>query len=158
MSELRIVEFQSENAHFFKSINSEWITEMFALEAKDEKVLNHPEELIIKSGGVILFVADSVKGIVGTVALLKTGADQYELTKMGVSRNARGLNAGSFLLKAIIQKAKDIGANYLYLLTNSKCEAAIHLYEKNGFKHDAKTLELFGPEYMRANVAMRYYG
>ena len=44
----------------------------------------------------------------------------------------------------------------MYLLTNSKCAAAIHLYEKNGFEHDAEIMATYGARYERCNVAMRY--
>ncbi len=37
----------------------------------------------------------------------------------------------------MIERAKALGADPLYLLTNSRCAPAIHLYEKAGFQHDA---------------------
>jgi ribosomal protein S18 acetylase RimI-like enzyme len=44
----------------------------------------------------------------------------------------------------------------LYLLTNRKCAAAIHLYEKLGFAHDASILDTDGKRYERCDVAMSY--
>ena len=44
----------------------------------------------------------------------------------------------------------------VYLLTNRKCEAAIHLYEKLGFVHDAEIMAKFGARYERCDVAMSY--
>jgi ribosomal protein S18 acetylase RimI-like enzyme len=76
---------------------------------------------------------------------------------MGVLKKARGLQAGSFLLKAVIEKAKNIGVKKLYLLTNKICAAAIHLYEKHGFRHDPEIMREYGNEYARADVAMRYF-
>jgi hypothetical protein len=46
----------------------------------------------------------------------------------------------------------------LYLLTNSKCVAAIKLYEKLGFQHDAQIMKAYGAAYARCNVAMRHRG
>ena len=46
--------------------------------------------------------------------------------------------------------------NTLFLLTNKDCEAAIHLYEKNGFTHCADIMDKYGSAYERCNVAMRY--
>jgi N-acetylglutamate synthase-like GNAT family acetyltransferase len=129
---------------------------MFYLEPIDEKVLGNPESIIIKKGGHILFVEVPNLGIVGTCALLKTGNNQYELSKMGVLESARGTGAGNFLLKAIIEKAKSIGADRLYLLTNRKCETAIRLYEKSGFHHDKTVMDEFGWEYSRCDVAMSH--
>jgi ribosomal protein S18 acetylase RimI-like enzyme len=61
-------------------------------------------------------------------------------------------------LKAMIARARDLGANPLYLLTNSDCAAAIHLYEKFGFRHDREIMAEYGARYERSNVAMRYWG
>jgi ribosomal protein S18 acetylase RimI-like enzyme len=44
------------------------------------------------------------------------------------------------------------------LLTNRRCESAIHLYEKVGFEHDADIMSRYGKQYQRADVAMRYRG
>ena len=97
-------------------------------------------------------------GIVGCCALQKTGATSYELTKMGVRPSAQGRKAGEFLLAAVIQRAKDLGADPLYLLTNAICAPAIHLYEKLGFQHDAEIMARYGARYERCNVAMRFVG
>ena len=43
-------------------------------------------------------------------------------------------------------------------MTNARCAAAIHLYEKHGFRHDAQILREYGSRYARSNVAMRYHG
>ena len=152
----RILEFSPELAPDFKKINVEWITQMFRLEPKDEMVLNAPQNKIIDNGGHILFVEHPDFGVVGTCALLKTGVDEFELTKMGVLESARGTGAGKLLLSATIEKAKSIGAKRLYLLTNRKCESAIHLYETHGFKHDVSIMKEFGGEYARCDVAMSY--
>ena len=80
----------------------------------------------------------------------------FELTKMGVTATARGLKAGEALLAAMIERAKAMRAQQLYLLTNRKCAAAIHLYEKAGFVHDAGIMAQYGARYARCDVAMDY--
>jgi ribosomal protein S18 acetylase RimI-like enzyme len=97
-------------------------------------------------------------GVVGACALQKTGDRTFELTKMGVRTRARGLKAGEFLLSAMIDRAKVMRAETLYLLTNKQCEAAVHLYEKIGFQHDAEIMETYGSRYERCDVAMRFRG
>ena len=153
---LTILPFSDDLAGAFRDINAEWITAMFALEATDREVLDNPRARIIDGGGAILFVAAQGLGVVGTCALQKTGDTSFELTKMGVLESARGLKAGEFLLAAVIARAQDMGADPLYLLTNAKCEAAIHLYEKLGFQHDAGIMAQYGARYARCDVAMRY--
>jgi len=129
---------------------------MYTLEPTDIDVLTHPRERLIEPGGDILFVEDPELGIVGTCALQKTGERQFELTKMGVVPEARGRKAGEFLLHATIERAFALGCDRLYLLSNAKGAAGVHLYEKVGFVHDAGIMEEFGKRYARCNVAMLY--
>ena len=158
MQGLRIRNWAPALARDFHDINAEWITRMFTLEGTDREVLENPEARIIAAGGDILFVEAEGLGIVGACALQKTGVTSFELTKMGVRESARGRKAGEFLLHAVLNRARVLGADPLYLLTNSKCAAAIHLYEKLGFVHDAGIMQDFGARYCRCNVAMRFVG
>ena len=153
---LSIRHYSDALAQEFHDINDEWIKAMFAIEQADREVLEQPRARIIEPGGDILFVEADSLGIVGTCALRKTGEGEFELTKMGVLERARGRKAGEFLLRAALRRAGELGAEKLYLLTNSKCASAIHLYEKVGFAHDAEIMRDFGSRYARCDVAMRY--
>ena len=153
---LTIHEFRDDLAIQFHDINAEWIHAMFHLEEVDRDVLENPRARIVDKGGVILFVEAQNLGIVGAGALQKSDVDGYELTKMGVRESARGLKAGEFLLGALIDRAMALRADPLYLLTNARCAAAVHLYEKLGFHHDAGIMQRYGSRYERCDVAMRY--
>ena len=153
---LSIRDFSDDLAPAFHDINVEWIETMFTLEPTDREVLENPRARIIDRGGAILFAEAADLGIVGTCALQKTGEGQFELIKMGVLESARGRKVGEFLLKATLDRAAELGAETLYLLTNSACAPAIHLYEKLGFVHDAVIMRDFGARYARCDVAMRY--
>jgi GNAT superfamily N-acetyltransferase len=155
---LTIRPFEDALAPVFHDINAEWIEAMFAMEEADRQVLLHPREHIIDPGGDILFVEAPALGIIGTCALRKEAEGCFELTKMGVRETARGLKAGEFLLQATIERAAELGATTLYLLTNARCGPAIHLYEKLGFVHDAEIMTRFGARYERCDVAMRFAG
>lgn len=154
--DLKIREFSDDLAVAFRDINAQWITSMYSLEQADRDVLDNPKARIVDPGGAILFVEAEGLGIVGACALRKTGEGRFELTKMGVLETARGRKAGEFLLKAIIDRAQAMGAELLYLLSNRKSAAAIHLYEKLGFVHDAEIMRDYGARYARCDVAMRY--
>tara|TARA_R110000823_G_scaffold115528_2_gene238269 strand:- start:453 stop:1430 length:978 start_codon:yes stop_codon:yes gene_type:complete len=151
-----IVEFSDDLAATFYAINEEWISEMFTLEATDREILSHPRELIVDKGGAVLFVSTGGLGIVGTCALMPMGDGRFELTKMGVLKSARGRKSGEFLLAAALNRAQQMEMDSLYLLTNRKCAAAIHLYEKLGFTHDLDILDSHGKRYDRCDVAMSY--
>ena len=155
---LRIRDYDDSLAADFRAINAEWIGAMYRLEDTDRDVLDHPRERIVDPGGAILFVEAEGLGIVGTCALQKTGDRQFELTKMGVLESARGRKAGEYLLQAVIARAKAMGAERLYLLSNARSAAAIHLYEKLGFAHDEGIMAEFGARYARCDVAMLYRG
>jgi DNA-binding MarR family transcriptional regulator/GNAT superfamily N-acetyltransferase len=153
---LSIRDYSDDLAAAFKTINAEWISSMYRLEQTDLDVLEHPREAIIDRGGEILFVEAKGVGIIGACALQKTGKRSFELTKMGVLEIARGAKAGEFLLAAVIARAKARNADPLYLLSNRKSEAAIHLYQKLGFVHDAGVMQAYGARYERCDVAMLY--
>jgi DNA-binding MarR family transcriptional regulator/N-acetylglutamate synthase-like GNAT family acetyltransferase len=153
---LRILEFSDELAPAFRDINAQWIEAMYRLEAADRRVLDNPRREIIDQGGDILFVEAQGLGVIGACALQKTGERSFELTKMGVLESARGAKAGEFLLKAVIARGLALDADPLYLLSNTKSQAAIHLYEKLGFVHDAEIMAEYGARYDRCDVAMRY--
>ncbi|MBI1685917.1 bifunctional helix-turn-helix transcriptional regulator/GNAT family N-acetyltransferase [Caulobacter hibisci] len=153
---LTIRTFTDELAPAFKSINLEWLNDMYAVEPIDLKVLDHPREAILDDGGAILFAVVEGVGPVGTCALKKTGERAFELTKMGVLKSARGAKVGEALLHAVIAHAQDLGADPLFLLSNRKSAAAVHLYEKLGFMHDAGIMSEHGARYARCDVAMLY--
>ncbi|MBF7071949.1 GNAT family N-acetyltransferase [Glaciecola sp. MH2013] len=153
---ISILDFSAELAHYFESINTQWIEQMFVLEDIDKQVLQDPQRHIIDKGGRIWFAKHPTLGVVGACALLNKGNGNVELTKMGVLDSVRGMKVGERLLQHVIQEALNMRVETLFLLTNAKCEAAIHLYEKNGFAHDADIMQRFGQSYQRCNVAMRY--
>ena len=156
MENIDILEFSDALAPHFESINAQWINAMFILEDIDKQVLQQPRAHIIDKGGKIWFAKHPKLGIIGACALLNKGKGNFELTKMGVLETARGLKVGEILLRFVIKEAQRMGVNCLFLLTNAKCEAAIHLYEKNGFEHDEGIMQNYGQSYERCNVAMRY--
>jgi len=151
---LEIVDFSDDLAPAFRAINAEWIEAMFTLEPNDRAILGSPRASIIDQRGIIRFVRTSDLGIVGTCALIRIADGVFELTKMGVLEAARGRKAGEFLLAHVVAEARRMRLDRVYLLTNRKCAAAIHLYEKAGFVHDAAVMADFGGRYARCDVAM----
>lgn len=155
-TEVIVKPFEPDLAHHFESINKEWIDDMFRLETIDKQVLEDPQSHIIDKGGKIWFAEHPTLGIVGTCAFWNKGDNCFELTKMGVLKSARGLKVGEILLQHVLNEVQSLNINKLFLLTNAKCEAAIHLYEKNGFVHDKTIMQDYGQAYARCNVAMLY--
>ncbi len=146
---VEIIDYAPEFQADFKRLNQEWIEAHFKMEKADYQSLDRPEEKILEPGGHILF-ARYAGSIVGTCALIKMDATTYELAKMAVTERARGKNIGLLLGRAIVQKARDLGAARLFLESNTRLEAAINLYYKLGFR---KVTGRPSP-YERSNIQM----
>lgn len=136
----------------FRTLNEEWITRHFVLEPKDRETLNDPEGKILRKGGHI-FLVYADREAVGCVALIPIGNAIYELSKMAVSPQLRGLGIGRRLLEHAIEQARLIGAKSLFLGSSSKLKNAVHLYESVGFRH-VDPAELPPNPYSRADVFM----
>jgi GNAT superfamily N-acetyltransferase len=70
---------------------------------------------------------------------------------MAVDPKFRGEGYGRALMEHAIKEARSAGATALYLLTNTRLEPAISLYEQFGF---APTLTGQHPVYTRCNLVM----
>lgn len=147
--EVKIIDYQPLYRPHFEKLNKAWLEEHFSVEPVDRKVLEHPQENIIDSGGAILF-AQKDGSIIGTVALKPVELGVLELTKMAVDKEFQGLGTGKLLCEAAIEKASRIGAFKLVLYSNTKLEPAIALYRKMGFKE----IPLKKGTYGRADIMM----
>jgi putative acetyltransferase len=141
-----------EDATAFRTLNEEWITRYFTLEKADRETLGDPENKVLKKGGYI-FMAYLGEQAIGCVALIPTEPGTYEVSKMAVSPELRGLGIGRRLLQHALSHAKRIGAKRLFLASNSRLENAVHLYESIGFRH-VPAEKLPPSEYVRSNVFM----
>ena len=156
LKQLKIREYEPALSADFEAITRQWVSSMFKLEENDLRIIQNPQEMILDRGGTILFVEAEDLGIIGTCALMPIEGASFELTKMGVLETARGRKAGEFLIEQVLNRAEAMKMEELFLLTNQKCAAAIHLYEKFGFQHDPDIMRRFGGRYQRCDVAMSY--
>ena len=148
---IQIIPYEAQYRSAFKTLNEVWIRQYFKMEASDYKSLDHPESYILDKGGYILFALHEGE-VVGVCALIKMQDEvyDYELAKMAVSSSMQGKGVGKQLAKAIIDQAKAVGANRLFLESNTVLSPAIALYRKLGFQ------EIHGYEspYERSNIQM----
>jgi len=131
--EVEIIDYQPHFHDDFKRLNYEWIEKYFTVEEADRQSLEYPDKKILKPGGHI-FLARYQGEIVGTCAMIKMKDGGFELAKMAVTEKAQGKSIGWLLGQAAIQKAKELGANRLYLESNTRLEPALRLYQKLGFQ------------------------
>jgi N-acetylglutamate synthase and related acetyltransferases len=135
MSEtVTVIPYSDQYCDDFRRLNEEWITKYFKMEEMDRISLHHPKEYILEKGGYIaVALVDEIA--VGVCALIPSKREGYEfeLAKMGVSPAAQGKGIGKLLGQHIIQKAKALGAQKLFLESNRILTPALSLYEKLGF-------------------------
>ena len=146
---IQLIDYTPEYQTDFRAINEEWISKYFVMEEADYKSLDHPQEYILDKGGHI-FIALLDGQPVGACALIKMSDTKYELAKMGVRPIAQGKKIGWKLGQACIEKAKELGANTLYLESNRVLSPALNLYQKLGF------VEIFDQPspYARSDIQM----
>ena len=150
MGMMEIVDFHPDHAAAFKSLNVAWISHYFVVEAKDLEVLDDPAGKVIAPGGHILMALEDGAPI-GCVALLAVPGGGFEVAKMAVTEAHKGRGIGRDLMAACIERARSVGANRLYLETNSSLAPALGLYRSFGFRQ----IEPAEPSpYARADVAM----
>jgi ribosomal protein S18 acetylase RimI-like enzyme/predicted transcriptional regulator len=148
---VKIVNYDPRYKEAFRDLNLAWIKKHFVVEDEDRKSLEDPDKTIIAQGGYI-FVALMGNKPVGVCALImREDLDHpYELAKMAVAPEARGKKIGLKLAEAIIQKARDIKTDHIFLESNRSLTPAISLYRKLGFE------EISGipSHYARSNIQM----
>jgi ribosomal protein S18 acetylase RimI-like enzyme len=148
---VKIISFEKHYSKAFYNLNIEWLQTYFYVEPFDKEVLSKPQQHIINKGGYIFFAKlDNV--IVGTVALMPTNQPTiFELTKMAVSPNYRGLKIGQKLMQHCIHFANDYHFESIILYSNRILENAIYIYKKYGFIEIP--IEKDSP-YKRSNIKM----
>ncbi len=155
MSDVLIVDFDPRWRDDFARLNVEWLQRWFVVEPIDREVLGDPETHILADGGRVLFAISTDPGqqrAVGTVALRREGDGVYELTKMAVAPDARGLGIGRRLMQASLQAFHAMGGGELFLESSSRLGPALQLYESAGFVH--RPAPRAGSHYARADVYM----
>lgn len=143
------------DADAFSALNGEWISRLFTLQEQDRAVLGDPFGRIVGPGGDVLLAREPGRGtVVGCVALLAYPEAVFELAKMAVAPAAQGRGIGRQLIAAAIDRAQALGGARLFLGTNSKLAAAIHLYEEAGFVRITRDRLPVNDYYARADTLM----
>jgi putative acetyltransferase len=152
VGEVRVAVFEPRWRDDFARLNIEWLERWFTVEPVDREVLGDPETHVLASGGRILFAVDDRDRALGTVALMRHTDGRVELTKMAVEPDVRGAGIGRKLMAGALETFAEMGADELFLETNTRLAPAIRLYECVGFRHQP-TLRP-GSHYQRADVYM----
>jgi N-acetylglutamate synthase-like GNAT family acetyltransferase len=131
---VEIINYEAKYQSDFKRLNLYWLEKYQLTEQHDLDILDNPEEKIISQGGCIFLAIDNEK-VIGAAGIAKEHERVYELVKMGVDPGYHGKGIGSELLKHCLAEAKKMGAEKIFLFSNSQLKAALKMYEKYGFMH-----------------------
>ena len=154
MVRIRILDYEPRFREAFRDLNEWWIHRYFEMEEKDFQLLHDPKTHILDKGGLIL-IAQLEGHTAGVCALMPSEQSEFdfELTKMGVAPEFHRRGVGMALGKAILKKAREMGARRVFLESNTILKPAIELYEKLGFR------EFLGEAspYQRCNIQMEIW-
>ena len=146
---IEIVGFNKKYSKQFFILNKAWIEESWHLEDSDKKDLLNPDK-IVHNGGQVFFALENQK-VIGTVAMINSSENRFELAKMTVQKDFRGKGIANMLMDECLKFAKENKANEIFLISNDSLTIARNLYDKYGFKE----VDLDSQKYDRGNVKMR---
>ena len=144
-----IVEHKSKYNHDFYILNKSWIEMHWELEEADNQTLLKPEKSIIQMGGQIFFLIHETK-VIGTAAMIPNKENTFELAKMTVKKNYRGLGLSKKLMDKCIEFGKELGCTEIFLISNRKLKTARELYNKYNFKE----VPIDSKKYLRGDVKL----
>jgi GNAT superfamily N-acetyltransferase len=145
-----ILTYEDQHAAAFYRLNREWLEDHGLLEDGDLKQLERPRESILANGGEI-FIAVMDDEVVGTCAVIPYDAGVVELAKLAVDKSVRGHGLGKRLTETALAWARSRGARKVILLSSTKLQAALRLYERLGFQYGSLPAD---PGYQTADIYM----
>jgi GNAT superfamily N-acetyltransferase len=126
--------FRPEHAKRFAELNREWLESYDLMEPAEEEQLADPQKHFLDCGGQI-FVALHRGQVIGTCAVIPHGVGEVELAKLTVAPEFRGQGIARRVVERCIAYAREQRAHRVMLVSNSRLQAALRLYESLGFRY-----------------------
>lgn len=150
--EIKIVKWEDRFAKAYIDLSIEWLEKYVSVEPGDLEIIEHPYEAVLNNGGMIWFALVN-NTAVGTVTMIKSSNNSYELAKLAVTEKYKKLGIGEKLINAAIDFAKENKAQKIYLFTNHNLIPAINLYKKCKFVE----IPLIDNKYIESDMKMELY-
>ena len=131
---IRIVGYDDAHAAAFERLNRAWLEHYGLFEPGDRPYLERPRQMIIEPGGEIFFALRGSE-VVGTCAALLRDRETVELAKLMVQDSVQGQGLGRKLTEAVIEWARNRRARKVVLVSSTKLQQALRLYERLGFSY-----------------------
>lgn len=149
---MEIVPYDPKYRDSFIEMNTEWITKMFVMEDIDRRILEGVDEMVAK-GARVYFAIDEAGEPLACCMIQPLEVGEWEIAKFCARGMSSGTGAGSACLKACMDFAQEERIPRIVIVTNHRCEAAIHIYRKFGFRDMPVDKEKFPWE--RADTAFK---
>ncbi len=130
---MKLIAYEDRFRDDIMRISLEWLGRYDLVEDVDIDILSHPMRMIENGGHIILAVTDEAE--VAGMVMLDNHGDSFDLNKYCVAEGFRGHGTGYLLLDEAIRIARAEGKKKLTLSSNHQLRAALHQYEKVGFKY-----------------------
>lgn len=145
---MELIEYDARYKDDFIQFNKDWIMDNFGfLEKEDVETFEKIDEELA-SGAMIYFAVED--GVVLAACMTKPmGNGTWEICKLCSNKKLPHKGCGTAVFCASMRWAVEHGAKRLFMLSNSSLKAAIHIYEKYGFKE----IKLDNYEYVRGDIA-----
>lgn len=145
---MKVIPYDPKYKDKFIEYNTDWIVDNFGfLEKEDKETFENIEE-DIKNGAMIYFAIEEDEVL--AVCMAKHMQDAtWEICKLASNMHRPHKGCGSAVFEAAMQWAIGHGAARVFIISNRKLKAALHIYEKFGFQE----IQLDDYEYIRGDIA-----
>lgn len=148
---MEIIEYDPKYKDKFIEFNKDWIIEYFGfVEQEDVETFNNIEKYLTQ-GSMVYFAIEGGVLLSGCMAK-KVKEGVFEICKLCSNKYAEHKGAGSAVFGACMDWAAKAGAEKIYIISNKKLNAALHIYKKFGFKE----IPLNDSRYKRGDIAFEY--
>lgn len=145
---MKVIPYDPRYREKFIEYNTDWIVDNFGfLEKEDKETFENMEE-DIKNGAMIYFAVEG-ENVLAVCMAKHMQEGTWEICKLASNKHRPHKGCGSAVFEAAMQWAIRHGASRLFIVSNRKLKAALHIYEKFGFQE----IKLDNYEYVRGDVA-----
>ena len=129
---MEILEYINEYKENVNTLMHNILVDEYGFQELSDEILNAQNEEY-NMGNNRLWLAMENGEIIGTTGLIEVSENHAILKKVYVEESHRGKGIAQQLLNQCLEYAKEIGYDYIYLITYDRLDRAKAFYSKNGF-------------------------
>lgn len=129
MDQIKIVEWEDQYSKDFISLSVEWLEKYVYVEPGDLEIINHPHRAVLNNGGNIFFAKHGDR-VVGTVAMIRYDVDTFELAKLAVTKDFKGMKIGNQIMERCLLFAKKAIGKKNHIIHKSQAHTCYRTVQK----------------------------